>query len=65
MVGLFYGGGFRQLGIQLLGFVTVAAWTAVTITIAFIVIKKTIGLRVTEEEEIVGLDSMEHGLASA
>ena len=65
VVGLFYGGGFRQLGSQLLGFVTVAAWTAVTITIAFIVIKKTIGLRVTEEEEIVGLDSMEHGLASA
>lgn len=65
VVGLFYGGGFRQLGIQLLGFVTVAAWTAVTITIAFIVIKKTIGLRVSEEEEIVGLDSMEHGLASA
>ena len=65
VVGLFYGGGLKQLGIQLLGFVTVAAWTAVTITIAFIVIKKTIGLRVTEEEEIVGLDSMEHGLASA
>ncbi len=63
--GLFYGGGFKQLGIQLLGFVTVAAWTAVTITIAFVVIKKTIGLRVSEEEEIVGLDSMEHGLASA
>ena len=65
VVGLFYGGGFKQLGIQLLGFVTVASWTAVTITIAFIIIKKTIGLRVTEEEEIVGLDSMEHGLASA
>ena len=64
-VGLFYGGGWKQLGIQLLGFVTVAAWTAVTITIAFVVIKKTIGLRVSEEEEIVGLDSMEHGLASA
>ena len=63
--GLFYGGGFKQLGIQLLGFITVAAWTAVTITIAFVIIKKTIGLRVTEEEEIVGLDSMEHGLASA
>ena len=63
--GLFYGGGFKQLGIQLLGFVTVAAWTAVTITIAFVIIKKTISLRVTEEEEIVGLDSMEHGLASA
>ena len=65
VVGLFYGGGFKQLGIQLLGFVTVASWTAVTITIAFLVIKKTIGLRVTEEEEIVGLDSKEHGLASA
>ena len=65
VVGLFYGGGFKQLGIQLLGFVTVASWTAITITIAFTIIKKTIGLRVTEEEEIVGLDSMEHGLASA
>lgn len=63
--GLFYGGGFRQLGIQLLGVITVAAWTVVTITIAFLVIKKTVGLRVTEEEEIVGLDSKEHGLASA
>ena len=65
VVGLFYGGGFKQLGIQLLGFVTVASWTAVTITIAFLVNKKTIGLRVTEEEEIVGLDAKEHGLASA
>ena len=52
VVGLFYGGGWKQLGIQLLGFVTVAAWTAVTITIAFVVIKKTIGLRVSEEEEM-------------
>ncbi|MDD6201508.1 MAG: ammonium transporter [Lachnospiraceae bacterium] len=65
VVGLFYGGGFGQLGIQLIGFAAVAAWTAVTITIAFLVIKKTVGLRVTEEEEIVGLDSCEHGLASA
>ncbi len=63
--GLFYGGGFKQLGIQLLGFAAVAGWTIVTITIAFMVIKKTIGLRVTEEEEIQGLDSTEHGLASA
>jgi len=63
--GLFYGGGFTQLGIQLLGFVSVAAWTAVTITIAFLVIKKIWGLRVTEEEEITGLDATEHGLASA
>ena len=65
VVGLFYGGGFHQLGLQLLGFVSVAAWTAVTITIAFLVIKATVGLRVTEEEEIVGLDSCEHGLTSA
>ncbi len=65
VVGLFYGGGFKQLGLQLLGFVSVAAWTAVTITIAFLVIRALVGLRVTEEEEIVGLDSCEHGLTSA
>ena len=65
VVGLFYGGGFTQLGIQLLGVVSVIAWTAVTITITFLVIKAVVGLRVTEEEEIVGLDSMEHGLPSA
>lgn len=65
IVGLFYGGGFHQLGLQLLGFATVAAWTAVTITIAFYVIKATVGLRVSEEEEIEGLDSKEHGLPSA
>ncbi len=65
VVGLFYGGGFRQLGIQLVGFASVAAWTAVMITITFLVIKSTIGLRVTEEEEVVGLDSCEHGLPSA
>ena len=63
--GLFYGGGFSQLGIQLLGMVCTAAWTAVTITVAFLIIKATIGLRVSEEEEIVGLDACEHGLASA
>lgn len=65
VVGLFYGGGFHQLGLQLLGFASVAAWTAVTITIAFLVIKATVGLRVTEEEEIIGLDATEHGLPSA
>ncbi len=63
--GLFYGGGFRQLGIQLLGMGATLAWTAVTIVIAFLVIKAIFGLRVSEEEEIVGLDSTEHGLASA
>ncbi len=65
VVGLFYGGGFKQLGLQLVGFAAVAAWTAVTITIAFLIIKATVGLRASEEEEIVGLDSCEHGLPSA
>ncbi|MCR4991653.1 MAG: ammonium transporter [Lachnospiraceae bacterium] len=65
MEGLFYGGGFKLLGIQLTGFVAVAAWTAITITIAFAIIKKVIGLRVTREEEMTGLDATEHGLPSA
>lgn len=63
--GLFYGGGFKQLGIQLLGIAAILAWTAVTMTITFLIIKATIGLRVTEEEEIEGLDIKEHGLPSA
>ena len=63
--GLFYGGGFEQLGLQAIGVVAVLAWTAVTITITFLAIKSTVGLRVTEEEEIVGLDATEHGLPSA
>jgi len=65
MTGLFYGGGFKLLGIQLVGMFATAAWTAVTITLTFLVIKAVFGLRVTEEEEILGLDSTEHGLASA
>ena len=63
--GLFYGGGFKQLGIQFVGMGATILWTAVTITIAFLLIKKIFGLRVSEEEEIVGLDSCEHGLPSA
>ncbi len=63
--GLFYGGGFGLLGIQLIGMLAVIAWTVVTITIVFLVIKATVGIRVTEEEEIEGLDSTEHGLTSA
>ena len=63
--GLFYGGGFEQLGLQLTGFAAVAGWTVVTITIAFLIIKAILGLRVTEEEEITGLDVTEHGLTSA
>lgn len=63
--GLFYGGGFGQLGLQLVGVLATAAWTAVLISITFLVIKAVMGLRVSEEEEIIGLDSMEHGLPSA
>ena len=65
LVGLFYGGGFELLGLQFIGFASVAAWTAVTITIVFFVIKKIFGLRVTREEEITGLDATEHGMPSA
>ena len=65
IVGLFYGGGFKLLGMQLVGFAAVAAWTAITISIVFFVIKAIFGLRVTEEEEIIGLDATEHGLPSA
>lgn len=64
-VGLLYGGGFTLLGTQALGVVSVAAWAAICMIIVFVVIKAIFGLRVTEEEEIEGLDSMEHGLASA
>ena len=65
LTGLFYGGGLKLMGLQLVGFASVAAWTLVTITIVFLVIKATVGLRASQEEEIVGLDTTEHGLASA
>ena len=65
MTGLFYGGGFHLLGIQCLGVVAIIGWTAVTITAFFLMLKATIGLRVTQEEEITGLDITEHGLPSA
>lgn len=65
LTGLFYGGGFQLLGLQILGVISVCAWTAVTITLTFLMIKATVGLRVSEEEEIVGLDACEHGLPSA
>lgn len=64
LAGLFYGGGFECLGLQLLGMISTIAWTVVTITILFTIIKKIFGLRVTAEEEIVGLDKLEHGLDS-
>lgn len=63
--GLFYGGGFHLLGIQVLGVVSVGLYAAIVITIVFQAIKHTIGLRVSPEEEIEGLDICEHGLLSA
>ena len=63
--GLFYTGEFRQLGLQLIGFASVAAYAAVMMIITFTIIKKTNGLRTTAEEEILGLDITEHGLPSA
>ena len=65
MVGLFYGGGAKLLGIQLLGFGAVAGWTVITMIIVFLLIKAIFGLRVSREEEITGLDATEHGLPSA
>lgn len=65
ILGLFTGGGFELLGIQLIGFISVAAWTTVTMTIIFLVMRHTIGLRVSAEEEIAGLDIKEHGLTSS
>lgn len=59
--GLFYGGGIDLLIKQIVGIVTVGAWTAVTITITFLVIKKVFGLRVDPKEELIGLDIEEHG----
>ncbi|MBE5038971.1 ammonium transporter [Oscillospiraceae bacterium DSM 107454] len=63
--GLFYTGNPSLLGIQIVGIVAVLVWTGVMMTLAFFLIKKTIGLRVSPEEEIQGLDSTEHGLPSA
>ena len=65
LTGLFYGGGFSLLGIQILGCLATALWTTVTIFITFKIIDKIFGLRVSEEEEITGLDATVHGLASA
>ena len=63
--GLFYTGSFALLGVQVLGIAAILAWTAATMTLTFLVIRKTVGLRVSQEEEIRGLDSTEHGLPSA
>ena len=63
--GLLTGGGFHGFGVQFTGMIITIAWVVVTMTIIFQVIKHTIGLRVSAEEEIAGLDSKEHDLASA
>ncbi|HBN55903.1 MAG TPA: adenylate cyclase, partial [Lachnospiraceae bacterium] len=63
--GLLYTGNARLLGVQAMGIAAILIWTAVLMTIVFAVIKKTVGLRVSPEEEVKGLDSTEHGLPSA
>lgn len=63
--GLFYGGGFNLLGIQIVGVSSVAIWVVATMVVTFKLIDKTIGLRVTPEEEIAGMDISEHGLESS
>jgi Amt family ammonium transporter len=61
--GLFYGGGFEQLAVQFLMVLIIAAWVAITSGLVFLALKNTIGLRVSREEEIEGLDVLEHGLS--
>ncbi|MCL2088399.1 MAG: ammonium transporter [Oscillospiraceae bacterium] len=63
--GLFYGGGAELLGVQIIGVLSIAAWTAVIMTITFLLVKKLHGLRVSAEDEILGLDTTEHGLDSS
>ncbi|MCR5047100.1 MAG: ammonium transporter [Treponema sp.] len=63
--GVFYGGGFSHLGVQCLGELTIVAWTTVCMVITFALIKKFHGLRASREEEVVGLDKLEHGIASS
>ena len=63
--GLFYTGSFRLLGIQLLGITAILGWTSVMMTTTFFILKKTVGLRASADEEVKGLDKTEHGLPSA
>ncbi|MGN0739596.1 MAG: ammonium transporter [Treponema sp.] len=63
--GLFYGHGFRQLGVQALGIGAILLWTTVCMLITFSLIKKVHGLRASREEEVVGLDKLEHGIDSS
>jgi Amt family ammonium transporter len=59
-LGLLHGGGFAQLGIQLVGILSVGAWAALTSLVLFLAIKAIIGLRVMPREELMGLDITEH-----
>ena len=61
--GLFYGGGVEQLVVQLIMIAIIAVWVGVMSFIVFSALKATIGLRVSEEEEVEGLDVPEHGMA--
>ena len=63
--GLFYTGNGRLLAIQFLGILAIAVWTAVTMFITFNIIKHTVGLRASADEEIAGLDATEHGLPNS
>ncbi|APU69045.1 ammonium transporter [Christiangramia flava] len=62
--GLFYGGGFKQLGVQAIGVLGIGAWAMIATFIVLFILKKTIGLRVSEHEELEGLDRTEHGVDS-
>lgn len=64
VAGLFYGGGFGQLGVQLVGTVAISAWSFVTMYGLFYLLKRTVGIRVSAREEIEGLDISEHGTIS-
>lgn len=64
-LGLFYSGTFNLLVVQLLGIVAIAAFTAACMTLTFFLLKKFVGLRVSKEDEILGLDMSEHGLPAA
>ena len=65
MKGVFFGGGLKFFGVQILGVLATIAWTAVIITVVFLLIKKTIGLRADTADEVMGLDRSEHGLLTA
>ena len=63
--GVFYGGGCKHLGIQCLGEFTIVVWASICMIITFTLIKKFHGLRASREEEVIGLDKLEHGIESA